>query len=230
MDKKIMKTFLFISSLLFITSFSSQKKTRVVFFGDSITELGARPGGYISRIDSLCKAGKKGDRYEFVGAGVGGNKVYDLYLRMEKDVLDKKPGVVVVYIGVNDVWHKTLTGTGTDPDRFERFYQAILNKLKERNIRAIICTPAVIGEKKDGDNAQDADLNKYSNIVRSLADKNNVKLVDLRKKFMDYYTTNNPQNAEKNVLTYDRVHMNDKGNEVIAEMMWPVIQSLSHMP
>jgi len=225
-----MKTLLLLSSILLITSFTFQKKARVVFFGDSITELGARPGGFIKRIDSLSKLDKRTDRFEFVGAGVGGNKVYDLYLRMEKDVLDKDPDVVVVYIGVNDVWHKTLTGTGTDPDRFERFYQAILNKLKERNIKAIICTPAVIGEKKDGDNAQDADMNKYSNIVRSLAEKNNVKLVDLRKKFMEYYTKNNPDNLEKNILTYDRVHMNDKGNEVIAELMWEKLRAMSREP
>jgi len=220
-----MRIVLLIIAAALTTSFSFQKKTRVVFFGDSITELGARPGGFIKRIDSLCKVDKKENRYEFVGAGVGGNKVYDLYLRMDKDVLDKKPDIVVVYIGVNDVWHKTLTGTGTDADRFERFYQAILNKLKERNIKAVICTPAVIGEKKDGENAQDADMNKFSNIVRALAEKNKVKLVDLRKIFTDYYKTNNPQNLEKNILTYDRVHMNDRGNEVIAEEMW---EKISH--
>jgi lysophospholipase L1-like esterase len=37
---------------------------------------------------------------------------------MEEDVLEKMPDVVVIYIGVNDIWHKTLLRTGTDADKF----------------------------------------------------------------------------------------------------------------
>ncbi len=207
-------------------SFMSQKKTRVIFFGDSITELGVRPGGYVTKIDSICRLEKKSGEYEFIGSGVGGNKVYDLYLRMEEDLLPKNPDVVVIYIGVNDVWHKVLTGTGTDPDRFERFYNAILKKLKERNIRALVCTPAVIGEKTDMTNQLDGDMNHYSNIIRDIARKNNLPLVDLRKKFLDYLKDNNPENKEKNILTYDRVHMNNRGNQLIADCMWEAIKKL----
>lgn len=129
-------------------SFVSQKKTKVIFFGDSITELGVKQGGYVTRVDSMCKAEGKGGSFEFAGAGVSGNKVYDLYLRMEEDVLAKNPDIVVIYVGVNDVWHKTLLGTGTDPDKFEKFYTAILKKLKEKNIKAVLCTPAVVGRRR----------------------------------------------------------------------------------
>src|SRR5688572_2076889 len=127
-----MKKLLLLSTLVCLLAFADQKKTKVIFFGDSITELGAKPGGYITRVDSMCKLEGRGANYEFSGAGIGGNKVYDLYLRLENDVLSKHPDVVVIYIGVNDVWHKTLRGTGTDPDKFERFYQAIINELKEK--------------------------------------------------------------------------------------------------
>ncbi len=207
-------------------SFTMQKKSKVIFFGDSITELGARPGGYITRVDSMCRLAGKGGDYEFAGAGIGGNKVYDLYLRMEDDVLAKNPDIVVIYVGVNDVWHKSMFGTGTDPDKFEKFYQAILNKLKSKNIRAILCTPAVVGEKTDMSNPLDGDLNRYSNIIRSIATKNGLPLVDLRKKFVDYLIKNNPGNEEKNILTYDRVHMNSKGDQFIADEMWNVLQGL----
>jgi len=30
-------------------------------------------------------------QYELIGAGIGGNKIYDLYLRHEEDVLAKNP-------------------------------------------------------------------------------------------------------------------------------------------
>lgn len=208
-------------------SFVSQKKTKVIFFGDSITELGVKPGGYVTRVDSMCRAEGKSAAYDFVGSGISGNKVYDLYLRMEEDVLAKNPDVVVIYVGVNDVWHKTLLGTGTDPDKFEKFYSAILKKLKEKNIKAALCTPAVVGEKNDMSNPLDGDLNRYSNIIRELAKKNNLPLIDLRKKFIDFELANNPENKEKDILTYDRVHMNAKGNQFLADAMWSAIKSIN---
>ena len=207
-------------------AFTAQKKTKVIFFGDSITELGVKPGGYVTKVDSMCKLEGKGEQYDFSGSGISGNKVYDLYLRLEDDVLNKNPDVVVIYVGVNDVWHKTLLGTGTDPDKFEKFYLAILKKLKDKNIKAILCTPAVVGEKTDSSNPLDGDLNRYSNIIRDMAKKNNLPLIDLRQKFYDYEKMNNPENKEKDILTYDRVHMNPKGNQFLADQMWKGLKEI----
>src|SRR5689334_14387952 len=123
-----------LAAIVLLSAFMPQKRKKVIFFGDSITQQGAEPGGYITRIDSMCKLENTSSQYEFLGAGIGGNKVYDLYLRMDDDVLAKNPDIVVIYIGVNDVWHKTSYGTGTDPDKFEKFYNAIIKKLKEKNI------------------------------------------------------------------------------------------------
>jgi len=218
--------YLILSSLVLLTAFMPQKKKRIIFFGDSITQLGVLPGGYITRIDSMCKLENKSSQYEFIGAGIGGNKVYDLYLRMDEDVLAKNPDIVVIYIGVNDVWHKASFGTGTDADKFEKFYQTILKKLKEKNISAILCTPAVIGEKTDFSNQQDGDMNKYSNIIRGIAQKNNLPLVDLRQKFLDYNKQYNTENKEQGILTRDRVHLNEKGNQLVADEMWKAIKNL----
>ncbi len=220
-----MKTLLFTSlfALIALLMPSSLKK-RVIFFGDSITEAGIKPGGYISRMDSMIAAQGLNDRYELMGSGISGNKVYDLFLRMEDDVLKKEPAIVVIYIGVNDVWHKRTGGTGTDADKFERFYSAIVKKLKEKNILVVLCTPAVIGERTDFSNEQDGDLNKYSNIIRDIAAKNSLPLVDLRKAFLDHNLKNNTANKESGILTTDRVHLNAKGNQLVADEIWKVLQ------
>lgn len=222
-----MKLFFFSAIIVLMTAFTFQKKTRVIFFGDSITQAGAGTGGYILRIDTLCKAEGKGENYEFIGAGISGNKVYDLYLRMESDVLTKEPDIVVIYIGVNDVWHKTTSGTGTDAGKFEIFYQAIIDKLKAKNIKIILCTPAAIGEKTDFSNPQDGDMNEYSNIIRRIAKKNELGIVDLRKSFLEYNLKNNPDNKDRGILTTDRVHLNPKGNQFVAEEMWRAIKVLN---
>lgn len=221
-----MKILFFSAIIVLMTSSVTQKKTRVIFFGDSITQAGAGTGGYILRIDTLCKAEGKGDNYEFIGAGIGGNKVYDLYLRMDNDVLAKEPDIVVIYIGVNDVWHKATSGTGTDPDKFEKFYQAIIDKLKAKNIKIILCTPAAIGEKTDFSNPQDGDMNEYSNIIRRIANKNGLPIVDLRQSFHQYALKNNPDNKDRGILTTDRVHLNARGNQFVAEEMWMAVKNL----
>jgi lysophospholipase L1-like esterase len=209
-----------------ITAFMpASKKKRIVFFGDSITAAGAKPGGYIMKMDSMLVLQGKAEQYELMGAGVSGNKVYDLYLRMEEDVLAKEPDIVVIYIGVNDVWHKRTSGTGTDPDKFEKFYQAIISKLKAKNINVILCTPAMIGEKTDSSNPLDGDLNEYSKIIRNIAQKNSLPVVDLRRAFLDYGLKNNQENKTKDILTNDGVHLNAKGNQFVADEMWKVIQA-----
>jgi lysophospholipase L1-like esterase len=200
-----------------------QKPKRVVFFGDSITEAGVRPGGYISRLGEALKQKGLTGQYDLIGAGIGGNKVYDLYLRMEEDVLAKTPDIVVIWVGVNDVWHKQSSGTGTDPDKFEKFYTAIIKKLQAGNIRVILCTPSTIGERTDYTNQQDGDLNKYSQIIRSLAKNYHCDLVDLRKIFLDYNLQHNPDNKESGILTVDRVHLNERGNQLVADSMLPVL-------
>ena len=72
----------------------------------------------------------------------------------------------------------------------------------------------------------DGDLNRYSALIRTIAEKNSLPLVDLRKVFMDYSKANNPENKEKDILTTDRVHLNEKGNETVAAEMWKAIQSI----
>jgi lysophospholipase L1-like esterase len=202
------------------------QKKKIIFFGDSITQAGVNPGGYIVRMEELVSGAKLSDRYELIGAGIGGNKVYDLYLRMEEDVLSKNPDMVLIFVGVNDVWHKRSHGTGTDADKFEKFYTAIIKKLQDKSIKVVLCTPAAIGEKTDNSNELDGDLNHYSNIIRRLAKSNDLPLIDLRKVFVDYNKKFNAENKEAGILTTDRVHLNDKGNQLVAEEMWKVIRSL----
>ncbi len=221
-----MKSSLFALLFILIAAFMpGNKKKLIIFFGDSITEAAVNPGGYIIKLDSILTVKGKHELYDLMGSGISGNKVYDLYVRMEDDVLRKEPDVVVIYIGVNDIWHKRTSGTGTDADKFENIYQAIIKKLKAKNIQVVLCTPAAIGEKTDFSNAQDGDLNEYSKIIRNLAQKNNLALVDLRKSFLEYGHKHNPENKFSGILTTDGVHLNAGGNRLVAEEMWKIIKA-----
>ena len=86
--------------------------------------------------------------------------------------------------------------------------------------------PAVIGEKKDGDNEQDADLGKFSNSIRKIAQETGLPLCDLRKLFLDYNIEYNKDNAEKGILTTDRVHLNKAGNALVAKSLSSIIEKI----
>jgi isoamyl acetate esterase len=221
--KPLIKTVFSFILIIFIFAFTMDKPVRIIFFGDSITQMGVEPGGYIDRMNKTLASSGKSSGYELIGAGIGGNKVYDLYLRMDEDVLAKTPDKVVIWVGVNDVWHKSSMGTGTDQDKFEKFYEAIIKKLEARNIKVILCTPAAIGERTDFSNQQDGDLNRYSTIIRNLATKHDCQLCDFRKIFHDYALQNNPQNLDRDILTTDGVHLNEKGNQLVADTLLKLI-------
>lgn len=221
--KHFTKSLFLVLFFIMAVSMMKQKRTKIIFFGDSITQAGVVPGGYITRMQEMLQKNGTASNYELIGAGIGGNKIYDLYLRMDEDVLAKNPDVVVVWVGVNDVWHKASSGTGTDADKFDKFYTAVIKKLQAKNSKVVLVTPAAIGERNDFSNQQDGDLNFYSNIIRKLAKTNNCKLVDLRKAFLDYNLAHNPDNKESGILTTDRVHLNDQGNMFVAQKMMDVL-------
>ena len=189
-----------------------------MFLGDSITQAGAGPHGYVTMIRQMLEKKYAQRKIEVIGAGISGNKVPDLQRRVDKDVIAKKPTIVVIYIGINDVWHgEKDPAKGTSPEAFESGLKEVIGKCRDAGATVVLCTPSVIGEKTGGANTLDAKLDQYSEISRKLAKELKLPLCDLRQAFLDQLKTNNKDNAEKGILTSDRVHLNQNGNEFVAE-------------
>ena len=188
----------------------------IVFFGDSITELGDKPLGYVSLIrDSLSRSEHTGE-FTVVGAGRSGNKVPDLLERVDRDVLALHPRVVVIYIGINDVWHfKIPFHTGTPKDEYERGLRELVERVTATGSEVLLCTPSVVGERYDGSNELDPMLDEYASISRKVARSMNIPLCDLRAAFLNVLREHNPHNLDRGILTTDQVHLNDAGNQLV---------------
>jgi lysophospholipase L1-like esterase len=196
-----------------------KKGDRIVFLGDSITQGGGGKEGYITRIKNALDEKAKDLGIEVVNAGISGNKVPDLQRRVEKDVIAKKPTIVFIYIGINDVWHgENDPKRGTMPDAFESGLREVIGKIKDSGARVILCTPTVIGEKPTG-NKLDEKLDAYSDISRKVAKDLGLPLCDLRKAFVDYLKENNKEGKDSGILTGDRVHLSPAGNKLVADTM-----------
>ena len=203
-----------------------KKNDRIIFLGDSITQLGVKEDGYVTLSAQAIQQAYPDLGLEVIGAGISGNKVPNCQARLERDVLQKKPSVVVIYIGINDVWHWALRKrggkgfrTGTTPEKFESGLKDMIEKINEVGARVILCTPTVIGEKPDGSNPQDKMLDEYAEISRKVARETKSQLLDLRAACIGYLKQHNADNAERGILTGDRVHMNEAGNRFLSELM-----------
>lgn len=130
----------------------------ILFQGDSITDvhrdrtstaandLAGFGSGYPTIIAGAILGTGDRSRWSFYNRGISGNKVPDLQARWTADALALKPDVLTMLIGVNDFWHRRLTGyTGTTED-YESQYTALLSQTRQAlpNVRFVILEPFVV--------------------------------------------------------------------------------------
>jgi lysophospholipase L1-like esterase len=128
----------------------------VLFQGDSITDCGrnrevADPNnsgalglGYAHLIAAELLAQKPA--LSIYNRGVSGNRVVDLYARVKSDLINLKPNLVSILIGVNDTWHEFRSQNGVSVPKYERVYRDLLTETREAlpEVRLVICEPFVL--------------------------------------------------------------------------------------
>lgn len=192
-----------------------KKGDRIIFFGDSLTSLAIKDAnvpegkGYVP----LVRAALKDSEVEVDAVATGGHKVTDLLKRVDKDVLAKKPTYVVIQIGVNDA------SAGVTPELFKAQLTELIDKLQQGEAQVIQCTCTCRIEGYDPENAMDKKLDALAEVARAIAKEKQLRLVDLRQAFIDYWKTNNPENKPKGFLTYDGNHWTETGHKYVAEQM-----------
>ncbi len=209
-------------TVLIVTGASASAQLKdgetIVFLGDSITQQGAGETGYVTLFRKAIEKSRPDSGIKVIGAGIGGHKVPDLEARLDKDVLAHKPNVVVIYIGINDVWHSTR-GQGTSIAKYESGLRSLVKRCSDAGARVILATPSVIGEMHGGSNDLDAMLEEYSAVSRKVAMESGATLLDLRAAFIADLKEYNIANQAEGVLTTDGVHLNEAGNRFVAVRM-----------
>ena len=86
-----------------------KKGDRIIFFGDSLTALAGQEApkehvtkGYVRIVRETLRAKHTDKKIEVDWVATGGHTVPDLLKRVDKDVIAKKPTIVVIQIGCND--------------------------------------------------------------------------------------------------------------------------------
>ena len=186
-----------------------QKGEKVAFLGDSITQAGARPGGYCNLvIQTLNQAGLE---VTPVYAGISGHKSNQMLARLEKDVIAHKPQWMTLSCGVNDVWHGKR---GVELEDYKKNITQIVDKAKAAGINVIILTSTMIRE--DQSNELNQKLKRYNEFLVQLSKEKQCRLADLNKLMQETVKTME-KNSKGNTVTTDGVHMNSAGNMMMAK-------------
>lgn len=147
----------------------------VLFLGDSITcanrdlsDFYALGEGFVKLVaDDLSERD-----ITVINRGVNGTRANDLLNRIYEDLMEIKPDVVSILIGVNDtvnnLRHKEFD-LKTEKFRFESIYRNILQELRERGVkRIILCEPFLLQNEMFNTNWR-LDLTIKIHSIRKLA-------------------------------------------------------------
>ncbi len=208
--------------------------TTIAFFGDSLTWL----GGYIAELERAIAIDQTTQRrgVKLINRGINGGGVRQIVAGSPDAAFPgnspQKPfttllqednvGVAVVMIGINDVWWQKTS---------EADFQADLEKLastaKAQYVRLVLCTMLGRGELPGGANPDDAKIDAYCAIIRDVAKNSGCTLVDVRAAAQAWWMNTNASlrpdatlaSSTQDILTYDGVHPNAKGNQLLASQI-----------
>lgn len=203
----------------------------ILFQGDSITDAGrdrendVYDGMGYPRLVKGALGADYPNEYEFINRGISGNRIVDLYARMKIDILNLKPDVMSILIGVNDVWHEFWFGNGVDTEKFFKIYSMLIEEVKEAlpDIKIMILEPFVLKctATEEHWDAFRADVEAKAEKARLVAEKYNLPFVPLLKLFDEAATK-----APASYWLSDGVHPTAAGHELIKREWLKAFNSL----
>ena len=192
---------------------SGDSPVRIVCFGDSITGVYYHTGSQRAWCDMLGIALKRAypaARIEMTNAGISGHTTVNALARIEKDVIAKRPHLVVVMFGMNDI-------TRVTPDVFEKNTVTIVRKCRSAGAAVVLCTPNSVIENPSRPNAG---LKGLATRVQRVAKGAQLPLVDV---FEQWQAIREQDETIWALLMSDTIHPNMNGHKRFAEMITKTI-------
>jgi lysophospholipase L1-like esterase len=201
---------------------------RIVMMGDSITQMGAAPKGYVTLVDGTLDATRPSDPFEVINVGISGQKAPQMLERFQRDVVDKKPDLVTLSVGVNDVWHgfrdfakgerhpQGDLPAGDPLPTYLADVEKMVDMATGAGAKVVLLSPTLVYE--DLDCAENRRMETYVRAEEDLAKRKGVGFINLFKMCKDTVAAYQKHAGRRQLLlTIDGVHMNDAGNALMAD-------------
>ncbi len=197
---------------------------RVVFAGDSVTDMGSlKPvgeglfdnlgHGYVRMIENMLVSWYPELNVRITNSGVSGDKSRDLLERFDRDVVDLKPDWVSICIGINDVWRYFDLPANLECrvslEEYEKNIETMILKVKD-NVKGIfICTPFYMEPNRQ--DKMRAKMDEYCAVCKRIAEKYDCIFVDFQTMYEKFC-----QIRHSSCIAWDRVHPNEMGATLMA--------------
>lgn len=190
---------------------------KILFFGDSITAAGRNVmdpadlgAGYVKIASNKLRLLYPDAGLTFVNRGVGGDRTADLLARVDEDVLAEQPDVVVMFVGVNDVWRRFAVGEVVSEGEFRANYSALVKTILGSGAKLILIQPYVL--PMDDKRRFRPYLVAFNEIIREIAKSENLPLIP-----MDEIFNGVTQDIDPAQFAVDGVHPTHRGCRYIAD-------------
>lgn len=193
---------------------ATTKKSGVVFLGDSIFEM--------YDLDKRFK--DKG----YINRGISSNESADILARLQTNVIDIEPSVIILHVGVNDIGHGVKSETYLT--NMDKIISQITTSLPDCNLFVDSIYPTTKLNSfnshnltKKRDNATISNLNsKLNNICDRYAGNCKVKFLS------STYNALVSDNQLSKTYTIDGLHLSNVGYAVVTKQINAEIQKLAH--
>lgn len=188
---------------------SGDSTVRIVCFGDSITGVYYHTGSRRAWCDMLGLALQKAypkAKVEMINAGISGHTTVNALSRIEKDVIARKPDLVVVMFGMNDVARVKL-------EAFQENLRTIVGRCLNAGSAVVLCTPNSVYENPTRPNAR---LQELSQRVRQVASERKLSVVDCYESWQELRRKGETEWA---LIMSDDIHPNMNGHKRFAELV-----------
>ena len=203
---------------------------KIIFFGDSVTDANRERGseeagrvkevysdtpraygaGYVSMVATQLFY-EAPNVYQILNRGIAGDRLPQMYARIELDVWSENPDVLSILVGANDAKRKANPNY-TDLERWGRLYRTMIRETQERfpKIKIMICGTYDLKLNSDVEycNSRIA----YAHEAKKIAEEFNLPFVSLQEvveKAIERYGLE--------TCFYDRAHPNLVGSKTIAD-------------
>lgn len=186
-----------------------------VAFGDSTgAGVGTRGGGYVARLFKRLLAKRPGSR--LLNRCTSGATTAHVLSQQLDEGLRANPDLVTLGIGINDISH------GVSLQQFARTYEEILTRLKSKTRAPVVVTnipdissapvipPAMRAQYQQS-------IIRFNRKLEEIAARAGVTVFDV------YTITHEELPLHPEYFSADGFHPSDKGYELWAEQMWPIV-------
>ena len=160
-----------------------------LFIGDSVTDCGRdiEPPYGDGYVREIARSGKLAG--QIINVGTSGHRLIDLEKRWQADVLDHKPTLVSIAIGINDTWRRYDDNDPTSTQDFRDQYHRVLTLTRQAcNPQFVLCEPFLLSVREEM-NTWREDLDPKIDVVYAMAKEFDAIVVPFDKHLNQLATT-----------------------------------------